>query len=236
MPSIFTCKMPTALAAVLYKSPPPIRSPPASPAAVSPAAAVAAAAAAVAVAPVAVERCTAAMGKFENWGQDKATTTRYQTDPNGQTVVTTKTSGSMFTLSASLMKEEDGSVRILPQCSSKKGTGNVYSNTGWLHFCKSFSSVGQLRSLLRQLATYQLTLVCEVVVGRVNGKNILGEHGNEPADAEGYVIVNVIMDNRVSFLYVYSMCLYFYILTNNSMCRTGEPCIPALSSLSFLLG
>ena len=220
MTSIFTCKMPTALAAVLYKSPPTS----------------AAAAAPVAVAPVAVERCTAAMGKFENWGQDKATTTRYQTDPNGQTVVTTKTSGSMFTLSASLMKEEDGSVRILPQCSSKKGTGNVYSNTGWLHFCKSFSSVGQLRSLLRQLATYQLTLVCEVVVGRVNGKNILGEHGNEPADAEGYVIVNVIMDNRVSFLYVYSMCLYFYILTNNSMCRTGEPCIPALSSLSFLLG
>lgn len=235
MPSIFTCKMPTALAAVLYKSPPPaspaaavaaavIRSPPASPAAVSPAAA------------VAVERCTAAMGKFENWGQDKATTTRYQTDPNGQTVVTTKTSGSMFTLSASLMKEEDGSVRILPQCSSKKGTGNVYSNTGWLHFCKSFSSVGQLRSLLRQLATYQLTLVCEVVVGRVNGKNILGEHGNEPADAEGYVIVNVIMDNRVCLFYVFVFLFSMLILTNNSMCRTGVLFIPALSSLSFLLG
>ena len=206
MPSIFTCKMPTALAAVLYKSPPPsaaaavIRSPPASP---------------VAVAPVAVERCTAAMGKFENWGQDKATTMRYQTDPNGQTVVTTKTSGSMFTLSASLVKEEDGSVRILPQCSSKKGTGNMYSNTGWLHFCKSVNSVGLLRSLLRQLATYQLTLVCEVVVGRVNGKNILGEHGNEPADAEGYVIVNVIMDNRVFLFYVFVFLFFMLILTNN---------------------
>ena len=232
MPSIFTCKMPTALAAVLYKSPPPIRSSPVAAVAVAPVGAVAAAAAA----PVAVERCTAAMGKFENWGQDKATTTRYQTDPNGQTVVTTKTSGSMFTLSASLMKEEDGSVRILPQCSSKKGTGNVYSNTGWLHFCKSFSSVGQLRSLLRQLATYQLTLVCEVVVGRVNGKNILGEHGNEPADAEGYVIVNVIMDNRVCLFYVFVFLFSMLILTNNSMCRTGVLFIPALSSLSFLLG
>ena len=86
--------------------------------------------------------------------------------------------------------------------SSKKGNGNVFDNTGYLKFLEQIQEIygdeaGTVAlSILGQLADKGLVLGFELVVGRVDWINILGEHGNEPTSGNGYLILNAIINKR----------------------------------------